>query len=396
MEHIGAALPGKERQRGFMGLYFGRVIMTISGGLLSVFLPIFLYNLFNKNIQGVMLYYIIAAFVYMVLVPFGVQFLNAFGFRKSLVTATIAAAIMYTALYFTTGETALYLIPLSLIALIAFRLFFWIPYHVDFAMFTRTKKRGEQIGLMLATLTLLGVVGPMIAGYLIIHFGMPVLFAISVVAFIVGIIPFSIVPRTNEKFSWSYGESWRQLFARENRAVVLSSIAGGADDVLGVIVWPIFIFLLLQGDYFKVGALSSFIAGATILMQLFLGRQLDKIGDKNQILKMGSVLYAIGWVIKIFVATAFQVFIAGLYHKFTKIFTDTSFNAIFYEMAADQGHYIDEFTLLSEVALQIGKILALVAVSIIALYAGIQWAFIIGVIAALYLNTLYAMRESRV
>ena len=395
MEHIGAILSGKERQRGFMGLYWGRVIMTVSGGLLGVFLPIFLYNLFDKNIHAVVLYYVLGSLVYMILAPLGVQFLNKFGFRKSLVVSTIAAAIMYTAYYFTTAATLWYLIPLSLVMLIAFRLFFWIPYHIDFAMFTRTKKRGEQVGLMLATLTLLGVVGPIIAGYLIVHFGMSTLFAISIAAFIAGIIPFSIVPRTNEKFSWSYRRSWQELFAKENRAVVLSSIGSGADDILGSVIWPIFIFLLLDGDYFKIGALSSFIAGATVLLQLLLGRHLDKMGNKNQILKLGSVLYAVGWIIKIFVATAFQVFIAGIYHKFTKVFTDTSFDAIFYEMAADQGHYIDEFTLLSELAVQIGKIMALIIASIVALYVGLQWTFIIGALAALSFNTLYTLRENR-
>jgi MFS family permease len=396
MEHIGAVLSRQQRQKGFLGLYFGRVVMTVSGALMGIFLPIFLYNLFNKNIHAVMLYYLIGCLVYMLLLPFGIQFLNKFGFRKSLIVATLAAALMYVAYYFTNSTTALYLIPLSLFSLIAFRLFFWVPYHVDFAMFTRTKKRGGQIGLMLATLTLLGVVGPIIAGYLIVHFGMSVLFAISVVVFVLGIIPFSMVPRTNEAFAWTYGESFRQLFLKKNRAVVLSSIAGGADDVLGVVVWPIFIFILLQGDYFKVGALSSFIAGATVFLQFSLGHYLDKIGNKNYVLKIGSVLYALGWVIKIFVATAFQVFIAGLYHKFTQIFTDTSFDTIFYEMAADQGHYIDEFTLLSEVALQVGKIIALVAISVIALYVGIQWAFAIGILSALYLNALYALKEDRV
>ncbi len=396
MEHIGAILSGKERARGFMGLYFGRVVMTISGGLVGIFLPIFLYNLFDKNIHAVVLYYILGCLIYMLLLPFGVQFLNKFGFRKALVVSAIASAFLYTSYYFINPELVWYIIPVSLLMLVAFRLFFWIPYHVDFAMFTRTKKRGAQIGLLLATLTLLGVVGPIIAGYLIVHFGMPILFAISVVVFLLGIIPFSMVPRTNEAFTWSYSESWRQFFLKKNRAVVLSSIANGADDTLGVVVWPIFIFILLQGDYFKVGALSSFIAAAAVLMQLFLGRYLDKMWNKNHVLRASSVLYALGWILKIFVATAFQIFIAGLYHKFTKIFTETSFDTIFYEMAADEGHYVDEFTLLSELALQIGKILALIAVGIIVLYANIQWTFAIGIFSALYLNALYGIRDSRV
>lgn len=265
---------------------------------------------------------------------------------------------------------------------------FWIPYHVDFAIFTDTKKRGGQVGLMLSTITLLGVGGPMIAGSIIEAFSMQALFLIAIVTFLLGMIPFAIVPRTNEKFSWDYRRSWRELFAKKNRAVVWGSVALGAEDTIGIIVWPIFIFLLLNGDYFKVGALSSLIVGVTVLLQYMFGHYLDHIGEKHQMLKTGSILYALGWIVKIFVATAFHVFIAGLYHKITKVMTETSYDAIFYDLAADQGHYVDEFTVLSEMALQIGKIIAYSTTAILIMFVSLNWAFIIGAIAALSLTSL--------
>jgi len=50
--------------------------MAISSGLLGVFLPIFLYNIFDRNVSLVMAYYAAGAFVYLFLVAFGAQFLN--------------------------------------------------------------------------------------------------------------------------------------------------------------------------------------------------------------------------------------------------------------------------------------------------------------------------------
>ena len=332
----------------------------------------------------------------MLLVAKGAQFLNKFGFRKALVVGTIAAAAVNVGYYFLTKENVLFIMPLIIFLLVVFRMLFWIPYHVDFALFTRKGNRGRQIGFLLATLTLLGVAGPMIAGYIITNYGISILFTISIIVFLLGVIPFSFIPRTNEKFSWDYARSWREVFEKKNRAVVLGNIALGAEETIGVIVWPIFIFLLLDGDYFKVGALSSFIAGATVLMQFSLGHYLDRIGNKKHVLRIGSILYALGWIVKIFVVTAFQVFIAGLYHKFAKIFTDTSFDAIFYELAADQGHYIDEFTVLSEIAVQIGRVVSIVAVGVMALYMSIEWTFVIGALAALSLNALYGKMEQRV
>lgn len=392
-EHL---LTNKEIRKGFLGLYFGRVVMAVASGLLGIFLPIFLYNILDGNIPLVMAYYVSSCVAYLFLVAFGAQFLNRFGFRKALVLASISAAAINGAYFFTTKENMLVLLPVSLVFLVIFRVLFWIPYHVDFAIFTNGGKRGGQVGLMLSTITFLGVIGPMIAGYFIEIWSIQALFFIAIITYALGMIPFASVPRTNERFSWSYARAWRELFAKKNRGVVWASIAAGAEDTIGFIVWPIFIFLLLDGDYFKVGALSSFIVGVTVIMQFSFGRYLDRIGEKSRALKAGSILYSLGWIIKIFVVTAFHVFIAGLYHKITKVVTDTSYDTIFYELAADQGHFVDEFTVLGEMAIQIGKIIAMGSVAVIALFVGLKWTFLIGAVASLAFTALSIKEERRV
>lgn len=388
MENSDYLLTNKEKRSGFFGLYFGRMVMAISSGLLGVFLPIFLYNLSQGKVELVMAYYAIASGVYLFLVAFGAQFLNRFGFRKALVIASLSAVVINIAYYFTTPNNMWALLPISLTFVVIFRMLFWIPYHVDFAIFTNTGRRGGQVGLMLSTITLLGVVGPILAGYIIEASSFQTLFFIAIVVYTLGAIPFATVPRTNEKFSWDYMRSWRELFAKKNRAVVWASVATGAEETIGVIVWPIFIFLLLQGDYFKVGALSSFILGVTVLMQYMFGHYLDHMGKKHQMLKAGSILYALGWIVKIFVVTAFHVFIVGLYHKIAKVVTDTSYDAIFYELAADQGHYVDEFTVLSEMAVQVGRLVSIGSVAILVMFISLNWTFVIGAIASLALTSL--------
>src|SRR3989344_131236 len=124
MENSDYLLTNKEKRRGFLGLYFGRMVMAISTGLLGVFLPIFLYNIFDGNIALVMSYYAIATGVYLFLVAFGAQFLNKFGFRKALVLASFFAVIINTAYYYTTPDNMCNLLPISLLFVIIFRLLF--------------------------------------------------------------------------------------------------------------------------------------------------------------------------------------------------------------------------------------------------------------------------------
>lgn len=385
-----------DKFRGLLGLYVGRTILFVSSGLLGIFLPIFFYNTFEQNFQYLILFYLLGHLSYGLLAPLGARFLNKFGFKKALVFATLWGALFYTALFFMKegSSNLIYLIPISFITMLFFRLFYWLPYHVDFAKFTNKNNRGKQVGLLLATLTIFGVAGPAIAGYVIENFGFNILFIATVGFFILASIPFSIVPRTNEKFVWSYTKTWKNLLSKKNRHLVLSLIANGAENVIGIIVWPVFIFLLLDGDYLKVGTISSFIIGGTVILQLIAGKYIDKMPEKGKMLKVGSMLYAIGWIIKIFVITSFHVFIAGLYHSLTGILTRTSFDTIFYELAADKGHYVDEFTVFREMAIQMGKVLTLTAVIIMSLFMEIQWTFLLGAIAAILLNALYIKKET--
>lgn len=398
MENADHLLTNKELRKGFLGLYFGRMSMAIANGLIGIFLPIFLYNILEGNVSLIMMYYGLTGLAYVFLVAFGAQFLNKFGFRKSLVLGSLLAAVVNAAYFFATKENALTLLSLSLISLVLFRMFFWIPFHVDFAIFTNKGKKGGQVGLMLGTMTLVGIAGPMIAGYIIQNWSIQILFFISVLVYVFSMIPFRMVPRTNERFSWSYTKVWRELFAKKNRGIVWASMAVGAEDIIGFTVWPIFIFILLKGNYFQVGALESIIVGVTVLLQLMFGHYLDRIGKKHKMLKTSSILYALGWIVKIFVATAVQVFVVGLYHRITKVLTDTSYDAIFYETAADQGHYIDEYTVLSEMAINIGRVIGTGSVAILLMFISLKWTFIIGVFASLVFITLSAthqMKENR-
>jgi len=164
-------------------------------------------------------------------------------------------------------------------------------------------------------------------------------------------------------------------------------MANGAENAVGIIIWPIFIWKLLEGDYAAVGTVSSLIVVVTIVLQLTVGKYTD-IFDKRRMIHWGSFLYALGWIAKIFVLTSFHIFIAGAYHKFVQIFKDTPFDALNYEIMADHGHYVDEFTVLKEISVQLGKTLMLLFILLIALSFGLNWTFALAALASLFINFL--------
>ncbi|MEA2065144.1 MAG: MFS transporter [Patescibacteria group bacterium] len=371
---------------GFVSLFSGRMIQFAAQGLIGLFLPIFLLTKLNYKIEYVFLYYIIGYLSYALLLPIGAQFLNKIGLRQALRISVIFDGMFYTCFFMVDKNPTLFL-PLSLIFLLFARLLFWLPFHTDFAKFTNKSDRGKEVSLMWATRSFLSVIMPIAAGFLIVRFGFNLVFIIAVFLYLSAGIPYLALPRTKERFSWSILETFKNFFSRKNRKLVLANMANGAENCVGIIIWPIFIWQLLSGDYLKVGILSSLIIFIAIILQLVVGKYTD-LFDKRKMLRYGSIFCAIGWIIKIFVLTSFQIFFAGAYHSFARIFKDTPFDTLNYEIVADCGHLVDEYTVIKEIAIQIGRILMLSFAIIIALKFGLNWTFILAAVASLLINFL--------
>jgi len=381
---------------GFVSLYINRTIIYIVVGLLGLYLPIFFYNTFNQEFKYVALYYLVTSILYVAFMAPTVRKLNTFGFRKALQLGVIISALHYVVFYFMDKNTLWITIPLAVITIVIFRVLYWIPYHVDFAKFTNQGDRARQVGMFMATMNMIGIFTPFIAGFILTQFSYDVLFVIAIILFLTSLIPLSTLPKANEKFSWTISETWKEFFSKKRRYTVLAFMADGIESSIGLIVWPIFIYELLQGNYLQIGFISSLIVGATIILQIWVGHLADKKSTKKHILKLGSTLYALGWIFKVFIATAFQIFIIDAYHKLMKIFMRIPFDALTYEIAADQGHYVDEFTVVKEMALHTGRIIAYATLFALSFFVDLHWAFLLAALAAISLNFIraYSAKQS--
>ncbi len=382
---------------GFVSIFSSRMVVRIASALLGLFLPIFLYELFHFEIKYVIYYYLIGHLVYGLTVAWGCQYLNKIGLRSSLRISIIWGAGYYVVFYFLSRlnadwfgpgrEKIILFLLISIAVLTLDRLMYWVPLHTDMAKFTSKSNRAKQLSLIEATTVALQALMPILAGWILVRHGYNVLFLIAVIVYLSSLIPLMTLPKTKERFCWSYRQTWKEFFSRKRRRTILAYAGDGAENVVGVMIWPIFIWELLQGNYFEVGALSSLIVVITVVLQLIFGRFVD-MNSKKKVLHFGTVFYAFGWLIKIFILTAFQIFIVSTYHSLTKIFTRTPFDALNYERAADQGHYVDEYTVIHEMAVQFGKVLMLIFALVLTNFFNIQWTFVLAALASLMLNFL--------
>ncbi|MCD5384442.1 MAG: hypothetical protein LRZ97_00830, partial [Candidatus Pacebacteria bacterium] len=124
-------------------------------------------------------------------------------------------------------------------------------------------------------------------------------------------------------------------------------------------------------------------------LNVIVGRVIDKIGRRDKVLKYSTLLSATGWLIKVFVDSAFQIFITDTYHRIGRAANRMTFDSSTYEQAADNGHYIDEFTTLKNMALDIGRVIMLSAVGMLVYFVGnIRIVFILAALATLVMVLL--------
>ncbi len=381
--------------KGFVSIYSARTILKIAGGLLGLFLPIFLYELLDYNLRYVIFYYLASYTLYLFFIAYGAKYLNKIGLKKSLRISIVWGALFYFIFYLlditnfgnfnTNWRIIVFLLSVSLLVLTIHRIMYWVPVHTDMAKFTSKTDRGKELSILESTSVLFSALMPLLAGFILVKYNYDVLFFIAILLYFVSLIPLIYLPRTREKFTWTYLQTWKELFSKKRRKAFWAFMGDGAEATVRIIIWPIFIWKIVDGNYLTIGAITSIVVVITIILQLIIGKVLD-LSSKEKMLKFGTLMYSAGWLAKIFIESSFQIFIVSTYHGLTNIFTRTPFDVLIYEKASDEGHFVDEYTVIHEMALMVGKIITLFLILLLLMFFSLRWVFVIAAIATLVMN----------
>ncbi len=372
--------------RNLLALYFGRVIMRISFGMLGVFMPIFFYTKFGLDIQTVIYIYIIQFGLVFLITPITARLLSVLGTRSMIILAILFASASIGSLYFF-DINPLYATLAYVASMAIYKALYWVPYHVDLAQFLDPSMRGRQLAILRNIASVLLVIIPAVGGVLIARLGFQSVFLLSVILMVISVIPLWFLGNSYERFSWKYIQTFKHLFARGNRRLFLAHSAGGVQGITTVVFWPIYIYMLLDQRLTVVGFISSLTIVAVIIIRYIAGKYFDT-WDHKRVLTVGVILASTGWIFKLFVQTPFQVFVADSYHNFGRTVNSLSFDATTYEQSADNGTYIDEYTALKEMSLALGRIVMLVAMLFLLAIFSIKVAFAIAATVALVMIIL--------
>ncbi len=374
--------------KSFFLLFEARVVTKIGQGLVALFVPIFLFNVFGGNLQKVVIYYIAVNILLVAGFVWAAKLLSVIGFRKGFYIGITSIMLFYVTFLVIDTKGATWLIPLAVLLCAVHGIFYWLPYHVDLSKFTDKINRSRELGLISMVDNITSLILPIIAGILIALLGFSSIFSIAILLFLVSLFLYKRVPKVDERFIWSYKQTFKEIFRKEHRGLSLAFFGEGVESFIAGVIWPIFIFELLRGNFIQVGVITSLVILVALLIRVGLSFWIDKKRDSKKVLEWGTGLHSLGWIAKVFVTTASDIFFVGAYHEISKVIKNASWMTLRYETADAQGSYVDEFTILREVVLHSAHILVGIIILFMLYFLSLKWIFLIAALGSLGLNAI--------
>jgi hypothetical protein len=170
--------------------------------------------------------------------------------------------------------------PLWLIALVwsVNRTTYWTAFHYLFSLSRAHIHGGRQIAKLAALITVGGTIAPAIGGLIATKYGIKYTYIMSVVLLIIAISPLLFDKAGPQRISYKFSRADAKAMRRDLLAQIMNGSASMADQN----IWPIFIFLLVS-SYAGIGALSTSIAAASVVVTIYVGRKQEQKGERTYI-----------------------------------------------------------------------------------------------------------------
>ncbi len=375
---------------GLAALFTQRVLIRLALQAFGVFAVVFLYEQLDSSLTDLLGVFALLYASTAALTPVAARLIGVLGIRTLIACALPALVGGVGALYFLASSPHTLSLPAALIVFVVsealYRALYWVPYQIDMARLSESGWRGRQLATLENGADILVTLAPFVGGYIVATTGFSSLFLLGAGLICVALIPLGYIPTGYDRYTWSYQETFRQLVHPRNQPLVISHLAEGIQSAMVLIAWPLAVYLIIGKEYVMLGAVATFTLLIVLVTRAVTGSLFDR-WNKRRILLYGAIISAGGWVLKIFVGSPFQVVIVDGFHGIGRTVHHTSIEALTYEQAADSGRYIDEYTVLKEIALNAGRVVLLCIV-------GIVYLFVAEVLVAIMIGALLAAGAS--
>ena len=329
-------------------IYFSVALRSFAISLISIFIPLYLYQEKGLSFEQTLLFFIFYSVVFAVTTPLAAKFASRFGIKHSIIVGVPLYMLFVTMMNYS-SSTIMQLL-LTSASLGASQAFYWMGMHLVFFHASHPEHRGEEVGIRSGVTVLSTMLGPFIGGLLITFVGFNAVFGLT--AFILSASV--VVLLLNGDGYASYHFSMRTVFDPKYWKDSLFFVSRGSHVIVQGVIWPLFIFFILK-SYLSMGVIGSLMSLSSAVLFWGVGRYSDH-ADKRKIMRWGSVLESGMWVIMGLIKTVPQVFIVTIASSLVSAIRESPTGALEYDKAKGQ---VAAYFVNREVFICLGRILAL-------------------------------------
>ncbi|MCP6726843.1 MAG: MFS transporter [Patescibacteria group bacterium] len=320
-------------------------IRNLAMGMVLVFEAVYIFLFFNQTIAPVFFFFAALYLLYGLFVVMGAKVISKIGPTRSILVSYFLYFIFYISLFL--FSQSFFFVPLAVVAGAAGMALYWPSFHIDFVRFSSTSHRGKEVGKVNVAALLPMVASPFIGGWIITTLGYPALFVAVLITLLASAIPLMYTKETHEMYTDSYRKVFGKIFSRERWRASLAFSSVALEIAINLTIWPLFMFMAAI-TFSQIGGITSFSLLISALFILYIGK-LSDTKDRSWLLNIGAIWTSIAWVMKYFVQTPFDAFLAQTVYKTSRAAVGIPFFTFFYEKAGSLKEQADEFIVYREV-----------------------------------------------
>ncbi|HCP08785.1 MAG TPA: hypothetical protein DIT25_03250 [Candidatus Moranbacteria bacterium] len=363
-------------------LYASYGILNFALGLISVFIPIYLYKL-DYSVPAILFFFFLNSVSFILFSYPGAKIVARLGVKHTMLLTIPIFILFFVGLRFIQDFPLLFFF---LPILRSFKMILYnYSFHLNFIQHSDRQQRGREVSMIQAVEVIAGILSPFLGGVIIKYADFGTLFFVGSLILFLAMLPLFLTKDTYEKITFEKKGLIRDIFKKENLNFIYSFSGYAIESWIGLILWPIFLFVMLFSVE-SIGALASITTLLTFLTFYFIGKATDK-QDKRNLLRLGTFLYFFGWIGRVFVTGFTSVFFIDTYKNITQHFLAVPWTAYSYDIAAKRNYF--KFIVQREIIFNLSRAFVLPVLMMIFFLGDIHISFIIAFIIAAFSSLFY-------
>lgn len=361
---------------------------------ISVFFPIFLL------IKGFALYEAILfeAFVFSLhalFTCFSYKLHARYGIKLVMSLSFVFTILSFSLLFFIDPLLQEYN-SLLVLAVIAFTsalgdAMYWHGFHLDFALKSRPKHEGRELGILEATTILLRMTSPLVGAFLATYFSFELVFLVATFFLVIAVLPLLV----SENITFSRTISAKRALSFSHLKWNLLFLLEGFNHIAQAFIWPLLLYII----NFTLIIIGSLVSLATLLSAFITyasGNLSDRYGTKK-VFRTGALSNGITLFLRAFFDSTSGVFIFQTLGGLSAPLFSLPFITTVYRKAK---HEAVEILMTRDTYLNIGRVffflLTIASIFLLGEVLGLVIMLIIGGIVTIFCGFLSKYFENKI